>query len=547
MRKKILFIAACVAIAFAVWGAEQLQRGEVTTSLLGRQLLTNTTAQNMLGFLGVVSNTVTLYNGSQITNLNSIPLSTVTNAGTAGYSNSASFQPANGAWKQTNGLAAGMVGGTTNDTSILQGLLDRGINVYLPSLPNGATYTTLSLYLTNGAGLIGIGTKLTLHSSVSNAALINIPVGNTNVEVSGFDFYGGAMGGIMGTTNRIAVSSYAYGQGNAVHDCRAFGFDFGFKFLGDKTTQTSHQSPKTRYYGLSCASNYCAYYIDSPDGTHVVEYLTFNMCDAYFNHWGIFKNAGNNNFLACHIDNNDVAYVIPGTGVNNSHGLFSGGSMNHNTVLTAWTNIISGEKITGALLFANNDSYFDGCRGVDISDNAISATYFRFYNGSISTPNKFAGNACSGSFMGGQAGDVSIVNDGSCVHWGNLGRDTQTGDGFLSTRTNGYTAGPGRDMDLTNSFAFWRSNNLALYMDENVNGAIVTTPIVTSVGGILTNATFIKSTQVRSNTLANWPTAPETPGAFADVNSNGYPYRLLSTNGSGVGSASWTGTNKLGW
>jgi hypothetical protein len=53
--------------------------------------------------------------------------------------------------------------------------------------------------------------------------------------------------------------------------------------------------------------------------------------------------------------------------------------------------------------------------------------------------------------------------------------------------------------------------------------------------------------QVKSNLLATWPTAPTASGACAIVNSNGFPYMLLSTNGGGGGSATWTGTNKLGW
>jgi hypothetical protein len=55
-----------------------------------------------------------------------------------------------------------------------------------------------------------------------------------------------------------------------------------------------------------------------------------------------------------------------------------------------------------------------------------------------------------------------------------------------------------------------------------------------------------KAIDILTNALSTWPTAPRARGASAIVSSNGYPYILLSTNG-GVGSASWTGTNKLGW
>lgn len=71
----------------------------------------------------------------------------------------------------------------------------------------------------------------------------------------------------------------------------------------------------------------------------------------------------------------------------------------------------------------------------------------------------------------------------------------------------------------------------------------------TNAGPIVGSSNFTAGTSmiIRSNTLATWPTIPPTPGACAMVNSNGYPFMLLSTNGAGGGSATWTGTNKLGW
>ena len=58
---------------------------------------------------------------------------------------------------------------------------------------------------------------------------------------------------------------------------------------------------------------------------------------------------------------------------------------------------------------------------------------------------------------------------------------------------------------------------------------------------------FSNTVEIASNSLAAWPSAPMYAGACAIVNSNGYPYMLLTTNGVGGGSAAWTGTNRLGW
>ncbi len=52
---------------------------------------------------------------------------------------------------------------------------------------------------------------------------------------------------------------------------------------------------------------------------------------------------------------------------------------------------------------------------------------------------------------------------------------------------------------------------------------------------------------IYTNALADWPKVPPAPGASGVVSSNGLPYMLLSTNGTGGGSTTWTFTNRLGW
>lgn len=64
---------------------------------------------------------------------------------------------------------------------------------------------------------------------------------------------------------------------------------------------------------------------------------------------------------------------------------------------------------------------------------------------------------------------------------------------------------------------------------------------------ITNNWQFGVTVQYATNSLDDWPAAPHSPGAFAVVNSNGFGYILLSTNGGGGGSATWTGTNQFGW
>lgn len=84
--------------------------------------------------------------------------------------------------------------------------------------------------------------------------------------------------------------------------------------------------------------------------------------------------------------------------------------------------------------------------------------------------------------------------------------------------------------------------NLIFHMGTNYTSHMS----VNASATISSGATVQNSVTISSNSLASWPAAPASVGACAIVNSNGYPYILLSTNG-GVGSATWTATNKLGW
>ncbi len=73
---------------------------------------------------------------------------------------------------------------------------------------------------------------------------------------------------------------------------------------------------------------------------------------------------------------------------------------------------------------------------------------------------------------------------------------------------------------------------------------VLGTPIVITNDSVVFDQNGI---QISSNAISAWPPAPYLPGAVALVVSNGYPYLLLSTNGNGDGSATWTGTNQFGW
>jgi hypothetical protein len=114
--------------------------------------------------------------------------------------------------------------------------------------------------------------------------------------------------------------------------------------------------------------------------------------------------------------------------------------------------------------------------------------------------------------------------------------------GFLTFATN---AGAVSAFDLpvvsatagtVESYSFQIAGTNAMSIIANSDGTTATNPIVA----------FIAPVVIYTNSLSSWPKAPATVGASAIVSSNGFPFILLSTNGA-AGSATWTGTNKLGW
>ena len=108
--------------------------------------------------------------------------------------------------------------------------------------------------------------------------------------------------------------------------------------------------------------------------------------------------------------------------------------------------------------------------------------------------------------------------------------------------TNGASSGTLFGIDTAghvsiDAAAAYHTNHLMVGGNVMINTNLV-------VQGITLHSNIV---EVLSNSLAMWPAAPAYAGAYALVNSNGYPFILLSTNGNGGGSASWTGTNKLSW
>lgn len=362
----------------------------------------------------------------------------------------------------TNALQAGAKGGVANDTFLVQSLANKGIGIYFPNTTN---YTLGTVYLTNNTQIMGMGTKISLLSTVSNAACFDNVTGgpNTNNKISGIILDGGAYGGAAGggVTNRIGFYLYAYGYGNILEDCSAIGFDYGLRPYGDKTQTTSHQSPTLSIRGLTVNSNYCGVYFYSPDSSHVVEYIIVHGLNAFGNTIGALVDAGNINFVGCDFNNNGTGIIMPGTGNNNSHGIITGCKINHNAIGWALTNITLGEVFTGNQIQLNADGYVSNCRGIVFENNHITHVNMWFVQGSSAFPNFVFNNTCDG-FGGGLQNTLSILDrDNSCLHWNNSSYLDGTGDYFVGYATNFPSAVGGAasaGLSHTNSFSIVDSN-----------------------------------------------------------------------------------------
>jgi hypothetical protein len=207
--------------------------------------------------------------------------------------------------------------------------------------------------------------------------------------------------------------------------------------------------------------------------------------------------------------------------------------------------------------------------------NGVTSNEFRFFNASgqlvmavqtngavqIGTNNQTTINASGNLSVPNLKSPTNAPTVGQMINATSTAGDTAWSNapaaslGYSNITENGYTV-------------IVRSNMVvsALLMSSNQNGTVSMTNGTIAITGTngqpgnwsmyngATNRTFFFNgtnlstiLMTESNAPAFWPAAPLSPGAFALVCSNGFPYILLSTNGNSGGSAAWTGTNKFGW
>lgn len=195
---------------------------------------------------------------------------------------------------------------------------------------------------------------------------------------------------------------------------------------------------------------------------------------------------------------------------------------------------------------------------------ATTTRYVGNFLGNVGSATNAAGttmNALKASATNVAAGaTIGAANGGSLTNASGISFNSLGAANYLSsTNTTTNTAG-NLVLEGSSVFQSWHAtgnstaqkwwqwyvgaDKFVLRRKTDGGATVLATPI------IITNDSVVfdqGSIQVSTNTEASWPPAPYLPGAFAFVNSNGFPYMLLSTNGAGGGSATWTATNAFGW
>lgn len=214
---------------------------------------------------------------------------------------------------------------------------------------------------------------------------------------------------------------------------------------------------------------------------------------------------------------------------------------------------------------------------VTYDTNSCLTYYINGVVSGVTTNNLSFGGFTGGMLLGATAPNSSIGNyfGGLIGEIGKCSVALQTNEvadvsGYLNRKWGIYqapqaaqfvTTNDSRSVVLQGSFSVLNPTNGTLFFVDLPNNAygliqtngqrlVWTNGIEYQVSATNTfwsqNIRATTSFGVISNSMSLWPTAPAFPGGCAIVNSNGYPYILLSTNGS-VGSATWTATNKFGW
>lgn len=169
--------------------------------------------------------------------------------------------------------------------------------------------------------------------------------------------------------------------------------------------------PMTGAARIRLKKNYAGIYLPSSPGAGIpsgygAEYLTFADLTANSNRIGVIVQGGNNLLTNCHSDHNQAGVLLL-DGHNNSHGSYTGGTINHSKFATMIARkIANGFNFTGLNIWdgGTNGIYIDRSRGVNFIGGIIEATKIQGRGGYGTTAGQLGINRFNG---------VAFVNQGS--------------------------------------------------------------------------------------------------------------------------------------
>lgn len=363
---------------------------------------------------------------------------------------------------QVNLLLAGALGGTNDDTLVIQGLINKlslnGGAVIFPAT-NFTVYGTINL--TNNVSLIGQGGRLSLATNVVNASLIYINTNVNNLVISGMILDGGFYGtnlGYDGTT----LASWAQGGGNATMPTRTargrtaitynacatnvaitasiFGWDTGLKPFSIVPSTATMSQPHTTINYCELYSNGVAIDIVSSAGADV-EYGIYYGLQIHGNTTGLHLKASNNKFEGDVFTRNFGAVFCEGTGDNGVHSSFTDCTLNHGQGIDlVCSNCNDYLRFDDIKFYAGNNNFLINCSGVSFvgCDMGTGGRIFNGnFDGNATGPNYFiAGHWTSPNTAANFIYDfatASAVNTpaGQFQHFLNNGSAAGDNDGFV--------------------------------------------------------------------------------------------------------------------
>ena len=352
----------------------------------------------------------------------------------------------------TNSIwAFGALGGTNDDTAVLQAAMNTGGLVTFPA----TNFSCRGLTIANSGRWLGNGATLNLIWGATNTALI----ANTNAinftlsgfVLNGYDFT------INSRTNwnRTGINAFAYSTNVIFESLLIEGFDTGLSYFGGAGINGGTLTPSVPHVttdNLSITGCGCGASFTSPSSGSVVEYLQFVNNEVFNCNTGMVLSTANILIANNQINMNNVG-IACGSGVSGVHSEVRGNVLNHN-VYAVWCSgcndylTFSGNTFAASTAILLSNSKQVSFKGNHFANTAVINGASWIFNGITNGPNwvfdntysqPYATNGVTGNFS---CYDVSSSSDfmtptNQLIHWGNYSVDV-VGDNDGLSPLGGY-------------------------------------------------------------------------------------------------------------